>query len=60
LYPAVREFFDFLDVELISKDGNDFFEFQVKRQLSEKIPSGFILRGSYAIQDEHVMTWAYC
>ncbi|MEP7729537.1 4'-phosphopantetheinyl transferase family protein [Marinomonas primoryensis] len=60
LYPAVREFFDFLDVELISKDGNDFFEFQVKRQLSEKIPSGFILRGSYVIQDEHVMTWAYC
>ena len=60
LYPAVRTFFDFLDVELISKGGNDVFEFQVKRQLSEKIPSGFILRGGYTIQDEHLMTWAYC
>jgi enterobactin synthetase component D len=60
LHPAVGAFFDFLDVELISKDGNDVFEFQVKRRLSEKIPSGFILRGSYAMQGEHVMTWAYC
>lgn len=60
LHPAVGAFFDFLDVELISKNGNDVFEFQVKRQLNEKIPSGFILRGSYVIQDEHLMTWAYC
>tara|TARA_R110000764_G_scaffold147589_1_gene235512 strand:+ start:210 stop:896 length:687 start_codon:yes stop_codon:yes gene_type:complete len=60
LHPVVGAFFDFLDVELISNEGNDVFEFQVKRQLSEKIPSGFILRGSYVIQDEHLMTWAYC
>ena len=60
LYPIVGEFFDFRDVELTSCEGGEYFEFQVKRQLSQKVPLGFVLHGGYKEQEGHLLTWAYC
>ncbi|MGO2354157.1 MAG: 4'-phosphopantetheinyl transferase family protein [Marinomonas foliarum] len=60
LYPMVGEFFDFRDVELTSCEGGEYFEFQVKRQLSQRVPLGFVLHGGYKEQEGHLLTWAYC
>nr|WP_249422232.1 4'-phosphopantetheinyl transferase superfamily protein [Marinomonas lutimaris] len=59
LYPLVGEFFDFLDVELTSCEGGEYFEFQVKRQLSQKVPLSFVLRRGYKEQEGHLLTWAF-
>jgi len=60
LYPVVCEYFDFLDVALVSSAANEAFVFQIKRKLSKKITLGFIVEGRYKIQDDHLMTWVYC
>ncbi|WP_181417004.1 4'-phosphopantetheinyl transferase family protein [Marinomonas alcarazii] len=59
LFPLVGEFFDFLDVALVATD-DEAFEFRVRRQLSFVVGSGFTLHARYKIQDDHIMTWAYC
>jgi enterobactin synthetase component D len=60
LYPAVGEYFDFLDVVLVSIEQTDVFVFQVRRTLSRRIKSGYLVKGRYKILGGHVMTWAYC
>lgn len=60
LYPTVGEYFDFLDVVLVSIEQTDVFVFQVRRTLSRRIKSGYLVKGRYKMLGGHVMTWAYC
>lgn len=60
LYPAVGEYFDFLDVALVSIEQTDVFVFQVRRTLSRGIESGYLVKGRCKILGGDVMTWAYC
>ncbi|MBJ7539336.1 4'-phosphopantetheinyl transferase family protein [Marinomonas transparens] len=61
LYPIVGEFFDFLDAELIGaeSDSQNQFSLQIKRDLSDQVQSGFLIKAGFIEQNGNLLTWAY-